>query len=467
MYAWAFLQILEPEKLVADPAAQKNEKLYPPGRPSRPPARSTHDAGHDAPWKRIVVAVHLIISAAYSAVAHMATSMARGGLLYDIRDVDIGERRGMQLGAFVRPQVELPSCGAQHAHETRKLAGAFPQHFQDAHGVRKRILFLNIDRGPDENMCYFESVYSNVLMFLRMGLGLLVVASRAAGHSSANWHEQAQSYIRKATEAAMYSCTYFGSPRFKSKKGHGAPEPATEDDRFLMLRNLNHECVNIVQSIAAQSAYENPIAAYVSKHHDPDLGSAALSAHRAARNTAAVDVAEACDTERNSRSKGKVPGCSCKPHGTRAGGACRTHACRSCTKQGRPCTLFCDCAGRCANPHNEFVLPGRKSLVELNSMALEEIVRLLNPTDLELFSVRHCIRTKYCLQVSRPCVDTSCVSRPHDVRCMCRSSCATIRSVGTVPACGPMYRSKGLASSRTTASRTETTGGSRCTSVTP
>ena len=84
-------------------------------------------------------------------------------------------------------------------------------------------MFLNVDRGPDENMCYFESLYSNVLMFLRMGLGLLVVASRAAGHSSANWHEHAQSYIRKATEAAMYSCEQFGTPRFRKKKT-GPPE---------------------------------------------------------------------------------------------------------------------------------------------------------------------------------------------------------------------------------------------------
>jgi hypothetical protein len=39
----------------------------------------------------------------------------------------------------------------------------------------------------------------------------------------ANWHEQVQSYIRKATEAAMYSCEQYGVPRFKANK-----EPASD-----------------------------------------------------------------------------------------------------------------------------------------------------------------------------------------------------------------------------------------------
>jgi hypothetical protein len=56
--------------------------------------------------------------------------------------------------------------------------------------------------------------------------------------------------------------------------------------------------------------------------------------------------------------------------------------------------------GKCANPHNTMVLPGAKRLDELNSMYLDDVVALLNPTDLERFSVRHVIRTKYCLQVS-------------------------------------------------------------------
>jgi hypothetical protein len=48
------------------------------------------------------------------------------------------------------------------------------------------------------------------------------------------------------------------------------------------------------------------------------------------------------------------------------------------------------------------VLPGGKRLDELNSMYLDDVVALLNPTDIERFSVRHVIRTKYCLQVSTP-----------------------------------------------------------------
>ena len=110
-------------------------------------------------------------------------------------------------------------------------------------------------------------------------------------------------------------------------------------------------------------------------------------------------------------SKSKVPGCSCQAHGSRAGGACSTAACKSCMKRGRPCTLFCDCTGLCGNPHNALVLPGRKSLPELSAMALEDIVAMLDATDLEQFSVRHCIRTKYCLQVSTLRVDGSCGAR--------------------------------------------------------
>ena len=74
--------------------------------------------------------------------------------------------------------------------------------------------------------------------------------------------------------------------------------------------------------------------------------------------------------------------------------------------QGRPCTLFCACMGKCANPHNAMVLPGGKRLDELNSMYLDDVVALLNPTDIERFSVRHAIRTKYCLQVSNPCASS-------------------------------------------------------------
>ena len=402
------LQVIEAEKLAATPDAVKNTKLYPAG----PPAKSTHDAGHDAPWKRIVVAVHLIITAAISAVAYMASSLARGHLLYDIRGVEIGGRQGMQVAAYVRPQVLLPSCGAQHAQETLALADAFPQHFQDDRGTRKRVLFLNVDRGPDENMCYFESLYSNVLMFLRMELGLLVVASRAAGHSSANAHEHAQSFIRKATEAAMYSCEQFGIPKFRKQKT-GAPEPATPADRRLMTKNLHFECLEIANSLNEREAYGNPIAAVVGTHHNPHLGSDQLSLHRARRNGAAADAAESGENTRNrtGSSKSKVPGCSCQAHGSRVGGACSTTACKSCMKQARPCTLFCDCTGLCGNPHNALVLPGRKSLPELNAMALEEIVAMLDATDLELFSVRHCIRTKYCLQVSSLRVDGSCGMR--------------------------------------------------------
>jgi hypothetical protein len=163
----------------------------------------------------------------------MGTSAARGSLLYDIRNVDIGKRRGMQVAAYVRPQVLLPSCGAQHAAETMALSRSFPHHFRGADDAPKRILFLNVDRGPDENMAFFETVYANIHMFLRMGLGLLVVASRAAGHSSSNWHEQVQSTIRKATEAAMYSCEQYGVPRFKADK-----QPASDLDRRLMRKKL-------------------------------------------------------------------------------------------------------------------------------------------------------------------------------------------------------------------------------------
>jgi hypothetical protein len=52
------------------------------------------------------------------------------------------------------------------------------------------------------------------------------------------------------------------------------------------------------------------------------------------------------------------------------------------------------------------VLPGGKRLDELNSMYLDDVVALLNPTDIERFSVRHAIRTKYCLQVSNPCASS-------------------------------------------------------------
>jgi hypothetical protein len=39
-------------------------------------------------------------------------------------------------------------------------------------------------------------------------------------------------------------------------------------------------------------------------------------------------------------------------------------------------------------------------------MYLDDVVALLNPTDIERFSVQHAIRTKYCFQVSNPCASS-------------------------------------------------------------
>jgi hypothetical protein len=184
------------------------------------------------------------------------------------------------------------------------------------------------------------------------------------------------------------------APRFKANK-----EPASDADRSLMRDNLFFECEQIALSITHQTAYGNPVAAVVGMGHDEHLGSAALSEHRAARNAASTAASE---SGRKSTGTSKVPGCSCRPDGQRGGGACSSAACKSCGAQGRPCTLFCACMGKCANPHNTMVLPGAKRLDELNSMYLDDVVALLNPTDIERFSVRHVIRTKYCLQVSTP-----------------------------------------------------------------
>jgi hypothetical protein len=62
--------------------------------------------------------------------------------------------------------------------------------------------------------------------------------------------------------------------------------------------------------------------------------------------------------------------------------------------------------GEVRKPPQCQVLPGGKRLDELNSMYLDDVVALLNPTDIERFSVRHAIRTKYCLQVSNPCASS-------------------------------------------------------------
>ena len=166
---------------------------------------------------------------------------------------------------------------------------------------------------------------------------------------------------------------------------------------------MHFECQQIAQSINLQTAYGNPVAAVVGMGHNPHLGSADLSEHRARRNGASTAAA---DSGRKSTGTSKVPGCSCNPDGQRGAGACISTACKSCMAQERPCTLFCGCMGKCANPHNAMVLPRGKRLDELNNMALDDLVGLLNATDLERFSVRHAIRTKYCLQVSKPCASS-------------------------------------------------------------
>ena len=379
--------------------------MYPPAAGPEirgPPVKNTHDYNH--PYGKVVAALHMDLTASRSAMSHRAAASQRGSLSYDVAGLETGSREGSRVVVFVRPKVLLPSNGAQHAFETQRLRELFPAEFEDAAGRPTRVWILNVDRGNDEDMTYYVTVYACVHMFLRQGLALLVVAARAAGHSASNWHEQPQSHITAALAGAFFPCNKHGEPSFTAKG-----KPATEIDADVMRQNLLHECNEIAKLIGQREAYGVPITAVlgtaVTAGH---IGNAELLQHRGTRGADAGpplgEEEKQYGSARPGKSSAKQAGCSCDPA---KGDAC-TARCKSCAQRNLPCTLFCKCKAKCANPSARR-LPGKKTLEELGAMSLEAIVALCTPHDLEVFAADHAIRTMYCLQVPSPLLDCASI----------------------------------------------------------
>ena len=367
--------------------------MYPPAGASSlpaPPEKNTHDYNH--PYGKIIPALHMVHTASSTAWSHRAAAAQRRALSYDVESLETGSRAGSRVAVFVRAKVLLPSNGSQHAFETQRVREMFPSEFQDGAGRPTRVWILNVDRGNDEDMTYYVTVYACVLMFLRQELALLVVAARAAGHSASNWHEQPQSHITAAIAGAFFPCNKHGEPSFTGKG-----QPASEIDAEIMRKNLLHECGEIVKLICQREAYGIPIAAVLGTPVPAGhIGNAELLAHRGTRgeDERTVEAEEDAGCARPSKASSKQAGCACDPG---KADAC-TARCKSCAGRNLPCTLFCKCKAKCANPSARR-LPGNKTLEELRAMTLDGIVDLCTPHDLEIFAADHAIRTMYCLQV--------------------------------------------------------------------
>ena len=408
--------------------------MYPQAVPAAlpgPPVKNTHDYNH--PYGKVVAALHMLLTASTSARSHRAAASQRRSLSYDVESLETGSRAGSRVAVFVRPKVLLPSNGSQHALETQRVRELFPAEFEDAEGRPTRVWVLNVDRGTDEDMTYYVTVYACILLFLRQELALLVVVARAAGHSATNWHEQPQAHITSAIAGAFFPCNTHGEPSFTAKG-----RPASEIDADIMRKNLLHECEQIVKLICKRDAYGSPITAVLGTAVPAGhIGNAELLQHRGTRGEDA-GVGTGADEEdasiaRPSTSSSKQGGCSCDPA---KADACTTR-CRSCAHLNLPCTLFCKCKAKCANPSARR-LPGMKTLEELRAMRLDAIVALCTPHDLEVFGADHAIRTMYCLQV-QPTLGVL-RSSARISRCGVRSSCARRSTAGTARAFGPRPR---------------------------
>ena len=254
--------------------------MYPQAVPAAlpgPPVKNTHDYNH--PYGKVVAALHMLLTASTSARSHRAAASQRRSLSYDVESLETGSRAGSRVAVFVRPKVLLPSNGSQHALETQRIRELFPAEFEDAEGRPTRVWVLNVDRGTDEDMTYYVTVYACILLFLGQELALLVVVARAAGHSATNWHEQPQAHITSAIAGAFFPCNTHGEPSFTAKG-----RPASEIDADIMRKNLLHECEQIVKLICKRDAYGSPITAVLGTAVPAGhIGNAELLQHRGTR----------------------------------------------------------------------------------------------------------------------------------------------------------------------------------------
>ena len=92
-----------------------------------------------------------------------------------------------------------------------------------------------------------------------------------------------------------------------------------------------------------------------------------------------------------------------------------TSRCRSCYKEGRPCTWRCKCVD-CKNPL-PFPPPEKLSSSQLQTLPLDQIVAMLTPRDIEYFATRHgkflhyATMLKLCPKDSRECASCWYCSR--------------------------------------------------------
>ena len=106
--------------------------------------------------------------------------------------------------------------------------------------------------------------------------------------------------------------------------------------------------------------------------------------------------------------RGDAGGCGCKT-------GCTTSRCRSCYKEGRPCTWRCKCVD-CKNPL-PFPPPEKLSSSQLQTLPLDQIVAMLTPRDIEYFATRHgkflhyATMLKLCPKDSRECASCWYCSR--------------------------------------------------------
>lgn len=89
-------------------------------------------------------------------------------------------------------------------------------------------------------------VVTNALIFMRLRLEGLIVATRAGGFSSLNPVERAQAFLTSALDGCRFSSEHNGAPRLNQQG-----EPATPQDAALERDNHKHavsKCVEVLSS---------------------------------------------------------------------------------------------------------------------------------------------------------------------------------------------------------------------------
>eukprot|EP00966_Prymnesium_polylepis_P330957 7386549-Prymnesium_polylepis.3 len=85
-------------------------------------------------------------------------------------------------------------------------------------------------------------------------------------------------------------------------------------------------------------------------------------------------------------------GCGCKT-------GCNTMRCSKCLAAGRPCTWRCACKGKCTNaPKQKLPKPVGISSTDLETLPLDEIVKRLEWSDVEMWAAKHRVFTHYVTQ---------------------------------------------------------------------